>query len=356
MRSSTHSGGAVKRQRELQQEDTESMMLLALVESYRGTLAWLQLCNPQHFFRHSCVCLPPRLPRPFAGSPVYVMSLSHSERLRAVGCGLKGKFVRMLLWVVYGHSQAHWNRRACHQIMLSIVRRVASKQMAAVRDDAAKAAEMLCASGQFAAAEVPLQRAIHLGDLPSLALKAWLLMDDREGVAQDLKKAYELAKEGERASCHHCQGVLARCYSEGAGCNMDEERSIKLARMSSASGSKYGQFVLGVLSNSALEVSLYQLAAKQGLDSAQAKLGKLHFDAADLAESLRWYRIAAAQGHPDALFGVGVCHINLFVQNKSVCAHLDTAISYFERAHAAGHSLALRRVGMCKTWLKLHKL
>jgi TPR repeat protein len=136
---------------------------------------------------------------------------------------------------------------------------------------------------------------------------------------------------------------------------MDEERSIRLARMSSGSGSKYGQFALGVLSNGALEVQLYQLAAEQGLDSAQAKLGKMHFDAADLAESLRWYRIAAAQGHPDALFGVGVCHFNLFVQNNSVRAHLDTAICYFERAHAAGHSLALGRMGMCKTFLKLPK-
>jgi len=101
MSSSTHSGGAVKRQRELQQEDTKggpasvqvtappaSMMLLALVESYRGIIAWLQLCNPQYVFKHSFVCLPPRLSRPFAGSPMYVMSLIHSERLRAVGCGL----------------------------------------------------------------------------------------------------------------------------------------------------------------------------------------------------------------------------------------------------------------------------
>jgi hypothetical protein len=45
-------------------------------------------------------------------------------------------------------------------------------------------------------AVVPLQWAIDLGDLPSRALKAWLLADGREGVAKDEKSAFELAEEG----------------------------------------------------------------------------------------------------------------------------------------------------------------
>ena len=321
-------------------------MLLALVESYRGTLAWLQLCNPQHFFRHSCVCLPPRLPRPFAGSPVYVMSLSHSERLRAVGCGLKGKFVRMLLWVVYGHSQAHWNRRACHQIMLSIVRRVASKQMAAVRDDAAKAAEMLCASGQFAAAQVPLQRAIDFGDSNSLALKAWLLVNGREGVAEDRKRGFELAEKGSRLGCHHCQGVMAHCYLNSCGCEENLALSLELARESSGRGSKYGQFTLGELyrwgyaglaRDYAQALAFHRLAAAQGLDCAQYELGHLHFIgegvARDDAEALRWSQLAAAQGHPYALYNVAECH----EYGRGVRKSKAAAIRWYRRAQAAGH-------------------
>ena len=289
------------------------MMLLALVESYRGTLAWLQLCNPQHFFRHSCVCLPPRLPRPFAGSPVYVMSLLHSERLRAVGCGLKGKLVRMLLWVVYGHSQAHWNWRACHQIMLSIVRRVASKQMAAVRDDAAKAAEMLCASGRFAAAQVPLQRAIDFGDSNSLALKAWLLVNGREGVAEDRKRGFELAEKGSRLGCHHCLGVAAYCVLFGTDAEhptTSTDVSLAYARASSGRGSRYGQLTLGILhcfglvgiaEDDAQAVSFYQLAAAQGLDEAQYRLGRMYEKGfgvtQDPAEAMQWYQRAAAQGY-----------------------------------------------------------
>jgi hypothetical protein len=70
--------------------------------------------------------------------------------------------------------------------------------MAALRDEAANNAEELRASGQCAAGAVTLQRAIYLGDAPSRALKAWLLLDGREGVAEDQKEALELAEEGAR--------------------------------------------------------------------------------------------------------------------------------------------------------------
>ena len=70
--------------------------LLAVVMWLHGTLVWLQLCNPQGVALFSFVRLPPRVPHPFAGAPVYDISLTHAERLRAVGCGLKGKLVRLL--------------------------------------------------------------------------------------------------------------------------------------------------------------------------------------------------------------------------------------------------------------------
>jgi hypothetical protein len=171
-----------------------------------------QACNLQGVVLFFFDRLQPRVPRPFAGAPVYELSLTHAERLCAVGCGLKGKLVRMLSLGVGRYFEPQRNTRACHQMMQSIVRRVSSKLMAAVRDKAAKKAEELCASGQFAAAEDPLQRAIHLGDFSSLALKAWLHIHGRKGVAKDHEKAFELAEQGARWGCHHCQGVLACCF------------------------------------------------------------------------------------------------------------------------------------------------
>jgi hypothetical protein len=215
------SGGTVKRQREQEVEEVdaaaplqvtahaEPLTLLAVFKLLHGMLVWAQLCNPQGVALFSFVHIPPRLPRPFAGAAVHSMSLTHAQRLCAVGCGLKAKLVRMLSLgtgrtstqtitttstvstatttmpftgtktsttttitsTITTHHPRHIepqsNWRACHRMMQSTVRRVASKLMAAVRDEAAKEAEELCASGQYAAAVVPLQRAIYLGHMPS---------------------------------------------------------------------------------------------------------------------------------------------------------------------------------------------
>ena len=371
---SVSGGGGVKRQREEEEEEedaaslettvhSEPLMLLVLVKAYFDMLVWLQLCNLQGVAQFSFVHLPPRVSRPFAGAPVYDMSLTHAERLCAVGCGLKGKLVRLLSLCVGCHFESQRNRRACHQMMLSNARRVASKPMAAVRDKAAKEAEELCASGQYAAALVPLQRAIDFGDSNSRALKAWLLIFGREGVAKDHKRAFELAEEGARLGCHHCQGVVAYCHGYGYGCEGDEVLSLHLARKSSGRGSRYGQHALGNLHHWDYEVvacdyaqaaAFYRLAAAQGLDRAQYELGDMyycgHFGVApDYAEALRLFQLAAAQGLYVALFFVAECH----ELGRGVAADVAEAIRWYRRAQAAGSDSAyeviagdeLRRLG-----------
>jgi len=351
------SGGAVKRQREEEGDGpalaqvmahAEPLMLLVLVKAHFDVLVWLQLCNPQGDTLFSFVHIPPRVPRPFAGAPVYDMSLTHAERLCAVGCGFKGKLVRLLSLGVGRHFEPQRNRRACHQMMQSNARRVASKPMAAVRDEAAKEAEELCASGQCAAALVPLQRAIDLGDYPSCALNAWLLIDGREGVAKDWNKAFKLVEKGDRLGCHHCQGVLAYCYRYGFGCKRDEARSLELARESSGRGSRYGQVTLGSLHDfgagglavdRAQALALYRLAAAQGLDEAQRRLGYMYYSgygvAQDFAEALRWYLLAAAQRHPTALYKVAVFHE---CGLGGVAVDVAEAIRWYRRAQAAGNT------------------
>jgi len=357
--SGSASGGAVKRQREQEEEEDapallettvhpQPLMLLALVKAYFDTLVWLQLCNPQGVALFSFVQLPPRLPRPFAGAAVYDMSLTHAERLCVVGCGLKGRLVRLLSLGFGRHFEPQRNRRACHQMMQSNARRVASKRMAAVRDEAAKEAEELCASGRCAAAVVPLQRAIDFGDTTSLALKAWLLIGGREGVAEDRKRGFELAEEGARSGCHHCQGVLAWCYFDVMACK-DYARSLEFARESSGRGSRYGQVTLGGLylngrgvlaEDDAQALAFYGLAAAQGLDEAQCSLGHMYQDgdgvAEDEAEALRLFQLAATQGHPDALYQVADCHEN----GWGVAADVAEAIRWYRRAQAAGHPYA----------------
>jgi TPR repeat protein len=231
------------------------------------------------------------------------------------------------------------------------VGRVAAKLMhslaAAVGSKVGKEAEELCASGQCAAAAVALKLAVEVGHLPSRALKAWLMLEGREGVAVDGKRVFELVEEGARLGCHHCQGVMAECYSYGWGCEEDAARSLELARESSGKGSRYGQCFLGWLyelgeggfvRDDAQAVALYRLAAAQNLDGAQSNLGRMYYAgdgvARDYAEALRLFQLAAAQGHPTALYMVAQCH----EEGRGVPENKAEAIRWYRRAQAAGYS------------------
>ena len=157
-------GAAAKRQRlQLEEEGAAEpaalettarpmvpLPLLCVVMWFHGTLVWLQLCNPQGVTLFSFVRFPPHVPRPFASAPVYDTMLPHVERLRVVGCGLKGKLV-WLLWLGVGlHFEPQRNWGACRKMMQSIARRVAAGLAAAVPERAAKEAERLLAAGQYA--------------------------------------------------------------------------------------------------------------------------------------------------------------------------------------------------------------
>jgi len=111
---------------------SKPITLLALVKSFRDTLAWLQLCNPQGVPLFSFVQVSPRVSRPFAGSRVYCMMLTHAERLRVAGCGLKGELVRLLSLGEGRHSEPQRNWSACRKMMQSITRRVAAGLAASV--------------------------------------------------------------------------------------------------------------------------------------------------------------------------------------------------------------------------------
>jgi TPR repeat protein len=232
-----------------------------------------------------------------------------------------------------------------------VVAKLMHSLAAAVGSKVGKEAEELCASGQCAASAVALKLAVDLGHLPSRALKAWMLLDGREGVAKDHNSAFELVEEGARLGCHHCQGLMAECYLHGYGCEVDEERSLELARESSGKGIRYGQYVLGemyqfggggVARDNAQAVAFYRLAAAQNLDEAQRSLGFMyHYSqgvgvAQDVVEALRLYQLAAAQGHPETLYWVALCHEH----GRDVRINKAEAIRWYRRAQAAGQPQA----------------
>jgi hypothetical protein len=109
------------------------MTLLALVKSFRDTLVWLQLCNPQGITLFPFVRLPPCVRRPFAGARVYDMLLTHAERLRVVGCGFKGELVRLLSLGMGRHYKPQGNSSVSRKMMQGIARRVAAGLAATVQ-------------------------------------------------------------------------------------------------------------------------------------------------------------------------------------------------------------------------------
>jgi TPR repeat protein len=222
----------------------------------------------------------------------------------------------------------------------------------------------LCASGRCAAAVVPLQRAIDWGDSPSRALMAFLLIDGREGVAEDQKRGLELVEEGARLGRHYCQRVMAWYYLNYYGYDDDDqdkyekyEQLVELALVSSGRGSKYGQFTIGELcrhsdrfgerlgaelglaneTDLAQAVAFYRLAAVQGLDEAQCMLAYMYSFGfgidRDYTEALRWYKLAAAQGHPHALYNVAECH----KYGRGIAKNKAKAIRWCRGVLAAGH-------------------
>ena len=323
--------------------------LLPHVVLKEGVVVLFDPCNLKGGVRLSFVRNLQHVPRLSPGVQVYDMSLTCVDRLRVVGCGLKGTLVRQLSQGLGCNSELHMNSRTCNRMMLSIVRRIASKQWAAARDEAAKEAEELCALGQFDAALVPLQRAIDLGHLPSRALMAWLLIDGREGIVRDPKRGFELVKEGTHLGCGHCQGVMAYYNLFIFLYEVDVPRSLELARESSGLGSKYGHYTLGLLydlgrgglaKDCIQTLAFYRLAAAQGLDAAEYRLGNMYYIAKgvaqDIAEALRLFLLAAEQGYSYALLMVANC----YEHGEGVAADVSEAIRWYRLAQAAGHFLA----------------
>lgn len=267
----------------------------------------------------------------------------HDERLHVVGCGLKHKLVMLL------SQGTGYNTDPNLRMMRCMTHHLAVGLVAAVRNEAAKEANKLCASVQFVKALVPMHRAIYLGDLPSRAFKAWILFNGRKGVPKDWYGGFELVEEGARLGCHHCQGLLAMCYRMGHGCvKANVAQSLELALESSKKGSMYGQYVLGelyrhgegVAPDDAQAFEWYSLAAEQKFDGAQLSLGFMYYLGhgvdQDHCKAFQLYKLAAVQGEHMAMYYVAQCYEN----GRGVPINVAEAISWCKSAQAAGNFLA----------------
>ena len=167
-----------------------------------------------------------------------------------------------------------------------------------------------CPSQQrFSDAAKSWGKAALLQHAASHAFLSSMLIYGRLDVANDEKRAFELAAAGAAMGCAHSKGMLGDCLVHGAGVAKDVGKGLALARESAAAGSCFGQFVVGkcynrgwgVVRDYAEAARWYRLSAEQGHAGAQVNLAYMfQFGCPgvmqDIAEAVRLYRLAAAQG------------------------------------------------------------
>lgn len=183
---------------------------------------------------------------------------------------------------------------------------------------------------------------------PSHAYLSNLLIEGRQFLKKNEKRAFEFASYGALFGCAHSKGVLGYCLVYGVGVSKDVEKGLVLASESAAAGSSFGEFTLGKYhgvfrgfsQNYDEAERLYRLAAAKGHACAQHNLGFM-FEvglgvAKDDTEAIRWYHIAATQGHADAQCKLGM----MFKHGRGVAKNLTEAIHWYRLAAAQGHKQA----------------
>jgi hypothetical protein len=298
--------------------------LCAALQQLHTAHYFLRLCNAQRDLL-SGSCLNPSA-QPWRTILLPLLQQHHSDgavmggpkyRLQSIG----GAFIGM---AVLRTTQCNRRKAVQHSrsaLIDSILRRVAAGRVSAMVAGLHRRALALRHKGQCIAAAKVFKQAIVLGSLPSCADLADMLIDGREGLPSDCKTAFMLVNHGAQLGCHHCQGVLSRCYCSAEKIHIavmkgfpreciekrfDKER---LERASAAKGSRYGQFMLGMsLLNSepTRAEELLTLSAKQGYEEAQFAKAMLCMrdgdgHKKDAVEALQWYKRAAAQGLSAAL-------------------------------------------------------
>ena len=173
-------------------------------------------------------------------------------------------------------------------------------------------------------AEKLLNDAMDLGSLPArAALAEMYLSRDKVGVKPPIMDHMPMAVDlvSEFDSDPDCMGVLAYCNFKY---NMLHEAA-QLAMQSAQAGSKYGQFVCGLIQRNQHNNGIhnhgacywFSLAVSQNYDEAQIGLAELYSSGKmtmggtkeqNMREALRLLELAAEQGNNKAMLFVGYAH------------------------------------------------
>lgn len=165
-----------------------------------------------------------------------------------------------------------------------------------------------------------------------------------EDAAEQIKvkrytEARELLEPLAKGGDPKAQGHLARLYNNGWGVKQDLVYARELAKRSAAQGSAEGANVLGsyhyyVRREFDEAIRLFLVGANKGYAPAQFNLGEIYQEPLiqDHEQSLKWYRLAAAQGNDVAMLRLAV----MYARGYGVAKDFDEAERWLKKAKDVG--------------------
>ena len=141
----------------------------------------------------------------------------------------------------------------------------------------------------------------------------------------------KLAQAGNPEAQYH----LGMMYNNGLGTDKDPRKAIEWFRKAADAGEPLaaykvgcyfaGQFPGVVKSDPAEALANKLKAADQGYSFAQSDVGHIYFEQGNFAEAVKWWKLAAEQGYPQALGDLSVAyHLGKIVPEDKTLAY-----SYF---------------------------
>jgi TPR repeat protein len=191
------------------------------------------------------------------------------------------------------------------------------------------------------------------------------------GVEEDKTEAVAWYRKAAEQGHAGSQYTLACCYKNGSGVEEDKAEAIAWYRKAAEQKGRPFKFVVdrwvvdasiakaqyalawhyhtgsGVVKDMAEAVRWFRLAAEQGHVSAQSDLGWCYQAgsgvAEDKAEAVRWYRLAAEQGHVSAQSNLGWC----YQAGSGVAEDKAEAVAWYRKAAERGNAIAQYNLASC---------
>ena len=203
------------------------------------------------------------------------------------------------------------------------------------------------------------KRASDAGNLTARHNLGWMYKNGR-----GCEVNYEVARKlFEEAGKPNSFAYLGEMYEKGLGVPVDYVYALKNYKKGADEGSKKAQkrleniqgydeeslYKLGMCYYYGKEgfkrhygesVKWYQLAAVQGHAAAQCALACCYEDGtgvkASVDEAIKWFRLASDQGYAEAQYKIGMYYYNGMAKEQGLAKNLDEAVIYFQKAAKQG--------------------